>query len=80
MTPAPKPMWNDPYFVGRLAYFVCLQDRCVPAPGQALMIKKTNCDWKLFGIDAGHCPMISRSTKLASSLIGLLGDFKSPDK
>ena len=78
--PSPKPIWSDPYHAERLAYFVCLQDKCVPAFGQSLMVEKTRCSWKLFKIDAGHCPMISHSVKLASSLIDLLMDFKSLEK
>ncbi|KAL4882445.1 alpha/beta-hydrolase [Aspergillus karnatakaensis] len=76
-TPATAPAWAEGAFDGRRAYVRTLDDCCNPSSLQDMLLEKSNVEWEVVDLKAGHMPFVSQPETLAEQITKFIDGFIS---
>jgi hypothetical protein len=68
-SPTPAPAWLDDAFNGRRTYLYTLQDGCIPAVAQKMMVQHSGASWEEKSINSGHSPFLSQPDELTNMIV-----------
>lgn len=75
-SPCPRASWDNEVYRGRVAFIRTMQDACIPAQVQQMMLDGTGVQWIVKDIESGHSAQVSIPEELTRVLVELAEVFE----